>query len=127
MHNERSNAIGLDQLWSWFGGGWGGFKGKKWQKGVKKLNIFISHDDAKISHSHAKWTIRHLCCKPKENLKVDFAWPCKNFAQSCKTLHQDENAADGFSTLHHHAKLLGARTKMYFLQIPWWISLRKTS
>ena len=52
MHNERSNAIGLDRDLELIGGGWGGFKWKKWkkwQKGVEKLNISFSHDHAKIS------------------------------------------------------------------------------
>ena len=44
MHNERSNAIGLDRDLELIGGGWGGFKWKKWkkwQKGVEKLNISV--------------------------------------------------------------------------------------
>ena len=49
----------------------------------------------------------------KGNVKSDFALPCKIFAQSCETLQQDENAIDGFSTSHHHAKLL-SHAKMYF-------------
>ena len=45
------------EIWSWFGGGWGGFKRKKykkWQKGIEKLNISILHDHAKIMHDYAK-------------------------------------------------------------------------
>ena len=29
-----------------------------------------------------------------------------DFAQSCETLQEDENGADGFSTSHNRAKLL---------------------
>ena len=47
-------------------------------------------------------------------MKTDFAWPCKIFAQSCKMLKEDENNADGSSTLHHHAKLLGLVRKCIF-------------
>ena len=45
----------------------------------------------------------------------DFAWPCEIFAQSCETLQKNEIEAYGFSTSHHHARLLGARAKMHFL------------
>ena len=47
-------------------------------------------------------------------LKSDFAWPCEIFAQSCEMLQQDENAADGFSNSHHHAKLLRLVRKCIF-------------
>ena len=130
IHNERSNVIGLDRSlelnWRW----WGWIKNEEWEKlqrGVGKACFSISHDHAKFSHSHAKWNRVGLAAAHKGNVKSDFAWPCEIFAQSCETLQQDENAVDGFSTSHHHAKLLGARAKMYFLQIPWWRSLQKTS
>ncbi|RVW11794.1 Retrovirus-related Pol polyprotein from transposon 297 [Vitis vinifera] len=40
------------------------------------------------------------------------------FQRFMQMLQQDENAADRFSTSHHHARLLKARAKMHFLQIP---------
>ena len=39
-------------------------------------------------------------------MKIDFSWPCENFAQSCEMLQEDEIDADAFSTSHNHAKLL---------------------
>ena len=36
MHNERSNAIGLDWDLSWFGGSWSGKIRRKWNKWQKK-------------------------------------------------------------------------------------------
>ena len=103
----RKKQCTWTKLWSWFGGGWGGYKRYKWkkcQKRVENLCISISHDHAKILHSHAKWTKTYFFyCNSKGNLKADFAWPCEIFAQSCETLQQNENAANGLSTSHHHA------------------------
>ena len=65
-------------------------------------------------YGHAKWNKIGLVAAHKGNVKSDFAWPCEIFAQSCATLQEDENEADGLSTSHHHAKLLGARAKCIF-------------
>ena len=146
MWMMRKKQCTWTKLWSWFGGDWGGLKRKKWkkwQKRVEKLCISILHDHSKILHSHAKWTRRHFCCKSKGNLKVDFAWPCENFAQSCEMLQESEIGANAFFTSHNHAKLLelmwnccssceipGSHAKWAFyykLHISWWKSLWKTS
>ena len=147
-------------MWSWFEGGWGGFKRKKWdkwQKEVEKLCISILHDHAKILHNHVKWTIRHFCYKSnisilhdhakfcitmrngpeseivlqtKENCQVDFAWSCKNFAQSYKMLSKVVTIVAEFLILHNHAKLAKLVRNDCFvikLQIAWWKSFQKTS
>ena len=146
IHNEISNAVGLDRdlelIWrcmvevdSKERNDKKELKNKVMQNGPKgiytanqrEISKLILHDHAKFSHGHAKWNRIGLAAAHKGNVKSGFALPCEIFAQSCKMLQQDENAVDGFSTSHHHAKLLGAHAKMYFLQVPWWRSLRKTS
>ena len=105
------------KLWSWIEGGGGGLKMKKWEKlqrGVEKTCFSISHDHAKIWHSYVKWNRVGLATTHKGNVKSDFAWPCEIFAQSCETLQQDKNAADGFPISHHHAKLLRLVRKCIF-------------
>ena len=51
-------------LWSWLGGGWGGFKGKKLKK---------------ISHDHAKWTRRHFLLQIKGKSQSWFRMTMRKF------------------------------------------------
>ena len=88
MHNERSNVIGLNQAlelnWRWW----------RWIKNEE---------------------MREIAKRSRKSMFFNFAsWPCEIFAQSCKTLKEDENNADGSSTLHHRAKLLGLVRKCIF-------------
>ena len=66
MHNEKSNAIGLDRdlelIWKWLRG----IQKKEMEKMTKrswKIKYFRLHDHVKISHDYAKWTRRNFCCK----------------------------------------------------------------
>ena len=49
---------------------------------------------------------RNLATAQRGKVKIDFAWPCETFAQSCEMLQVGENGADEFSTSHNRAKLL---------------------
>ena len=69
------------------------------KKKVEKSSILISYEHAENSHSRAKWTRNEFGYNLKGKMKIDFAWPCENFAQSYEMLQEGEIGSDAFSTV----------------------------
>ena len=65
MHNERSNAIGLDQDLEVIEVDSKERNGRNDKKELKKLCFSISHEHAKNLHSHMKWNKKDFGCSSK--------------------------------------------------------------
>ena len=115
-------------IWSWFGGGWSGIKRKKkWQKGVEKPCFSISHEHAKNSHRRAKWTRRGFWLQLKRRSENWLRMTMQNFHTVMRNAPRRQNSCWCILHFTQSYELVRARAKLYFLQIPWWRSLWKTS
>ena len=52
------------------------------------------------------WLEGGFVLQAKENFKADFAWSCKNFAQSCKMVQEAVTIVAKFLISYNHAKLV---------------------
>ena len=81
-------------IWSWFGGSWSGIKRKKWEKlqrGVERTCFSISHDHAKISHSHTKWNRKVVAAAPRDIVTKWFRMTMRNFRTVMRNAPEERN------------------------------------